>query len=65
MRMHSCLSIALGHSSWPRIYRTEQTNGFLSISLAATKQVDVTVASRKVEKSGFSAFTKNLFLYPI
>ena len=65
MRMRSCLSIALGHGSWPRIYRTERRNGFLSISLAATKQVLVLVATRKAEKSGFSAFAKNLFLYPI
>ena len=61
MRISSCLSMALGHGSWPRIYQTERTNGFLSNSLAATKQVVVPVAARNTEKSVLSAFTKNLF----
>ena len=33
----------------------------MSISLAATKQVHVPAAARNAEKSGFSAFMKDLF----
>ena len=63
--MRSCLSIGIGHGSWPRNYRAERTNAFLLISLAAPKQAVVPIAVRNAEKSGFSAFTKNVFLYPI